>query len=109
MKPVEYPATNLRCLRQSLHLTVPQVLEKAVSIFLWVTLVPITSTSLIYLTITKNYVSAERLATLLAVAIIAAFVLSKTMRAFLVCIAIYEAKGQKTLAAIRAAMRNFES
>ncbi len=108
MKPSKSPASNLKYLRQSLHLTVPQVVEKAVPIFLWVTLIPVTSVSLIYLAITNNYVTTERLATLIAVAVIGVLVLSKSMLAFLICIAIYEAKGQKAVTAIRSAVHDFK-
>lgn len=109
MKSIKSSPPQLKCLRQSLQLTVPQVLEKAVPVFLWLTLVPVTCASLIYLTITDNHISAEKFATLLAVVIIAALVLSKTTRAFLVCIAIYEANGQKAVTAIRAAISKFHS
>lgn len=109
MKPIKSPTPELKYLRKNLQLTGPRVLEKAVPVFLWLTLVPIASASLIYLTITNNYVSAERLTTLLAVVVIATLAVSKTMRAFLVCIAIYEASGQKPVTAIHAAMHSLES
>lgn len=107
MKPIKSPTPELKYLRKNLQLTVPQVPERAVSVFLWLTLVPISSASLIYLTITNNYLLAERLATLLAVTIIAILAVSKPIRAFLVCVAMYEASGQKPVMAIHAALHSF--
>jgi hypothetical protein len=108
MKPRRTPAVEqVKYLRQSLGLTVPQVLEKAIPIFIWIALAPIAISSLIFLATTNNYVFTERVVTLVAAAIIGILTLYKTLDEFLLCIAIYEANGQKALTAIRSAVHEF--
>jgi hypothetical protein len=101
------PALKLKELRQHFGLSTQQVTRKAVPIFLWVILAPLLLIPLIYLTITSNPLHTRVVFICIAVTLLALLTLSSNVLSFLICIAIYRAKGESTPKAIHSAFDTF--
>ena len=101
------PGNRLKELREHFDLNPQQVTKRAIPIFLSVTIAPLLLIPLLYLTATGNALHTQVVFLVVAIALLAMMTLSKNVVGFLVCIAIFRAKGEPVVKAVQSAFTQF--